>query len=277
MTNFFKGIIVGLAFIIPGVSGGTLMVIMGLYDKAIDAIINFTHNTKKNALFLGLLGLGAIVGILMFSRVLNYLLNNYECSTKMVFIGLIIGGIPATYQTIMEKKDTKLKWYLVLLTFSISIILYIIEKHFISYSIEEKLMAGSIPFIGICIAGILYASGKIIPGISGTALLMLIGMYNYLINTVANPSAITIDTIKVLIPFILSFIISALILFKLINYLLNKHYSTTYSLILGFVFGSIIYVLPSFSTSFMNVILSIFLGLLVMILTIIISIRTKSK
>ena len=172
---------------------------------------------------------------------------------------------------------TKINWYLVLLTLFISIVLYIVEKNLVNYSIEEQLLLGKVPFIAICIAGMLYASGKIIPGISGTALLMLIGMYNYLINMIANLQNFTANQFKIIIPFALSFIISALILFKLINYLLKKHYSTTYSLILGFIIGSVIYVLPSFNTNTLDIVLSIILGFLVMLLTIKISMKKPVK
>ena len=277
MINILKGVIIGLAFIIPGVSGGTLMVLMNLYDKAVDSIVHFTKNIKKNTIFLGTLAIGALIGILIFSKILNYMLMNYETPTKLVFIGLIVGGIPATYKTIISKKQAKINWYLVLLSLFISITLYIVEKHLISYSIEEEILLGKIPFIPICIAGFLYASGKIIPGISGTALLMLIGMYNYLLDIIANISSFNLDKLNILIPFVLSFLISALILFKLINYLLEKHYNVTYSLILGFIVGSVIYVLPSFNTNMLDIILSIILGLLVMLLTYKISIKKPVK
>ena len=277
MINFLLGIIIGLAFIIPGVSGGTLMVMLNIYDKAIDSVVNFTKSIKKNAIFLSTLAIGAIIGILIFSKVLNYLLINFECPTKLVFVGLIVGGIPATYNTIMEKKNTKINWFLVLLTLSISIALFIVEKHFINYSIEEQILLGKIPFFGICLAGLLYASGKIIPGISGSALLMLIGMYNYLINTVANISSLNSSKLQVLIPFAISFLISAILLFNLINYLLKKHYSTTYSLIFGFVIGSIIYVFPSFNTSIIQIVISVILSIIAMLLTYFISRKKPVK
>ena len=277
MINFLSGIIIGLAFIIPGVSGGTLMVMMNLYDRAVNSIVNYTKDIKKNTIFLGTIGLGVITGILLFSKILHYLLNNYECPTKLVFVGLIVGGIPATYKTIKKKRGTKLDYRLILLTLIISIALFFFEKHFINFSIEGELIKGGIPIVGIIIAGFLYASGKIIPGISGTALLMLIGMYNYLINILADISHFQMSYLKVLIPFFISFIISALILFKMINYLLEKHYSKTYSAIFGFILGSIIYVLPSFYTNLTEIILSIVLGLLVMLLTYKISMKKPVK
>ena len=277
MINFLSGIVIGLAFIIPGVSGGTLMVMMNLYDRAVNSIVNYTKDIKKNTIFLGTIGLGVATGILLFSKILHYLLNNYECPTKLVFIGLIVGGIPATYKTIKSKKGTKLNYKITLLTLLISIGLFFFEKYLFDFSLEGDLIKGSIPLFGIIIAGFLYASGKIIPGISGTALLMLIGMYNYLINILADINHFQVSYLKVLIPFFISFIISALILFKMINYFLEKHYSKTYSAILGFILGSIIYVLPSFYVNISELLLSIILGLLVMLLTYKLSIKKSVK
>lgn len=277
MINFLSGIVIGLAFIIPGVSGGTLMVMMNLYDRAVNSIVNYTKDIKKNTIFLGTIGLGVVTGILLFSKILHYLLNNYECPTKLVFVGLIVGGIPATYKTIKSKKGTKLNYKITLLTLLISIGLFFFEKYLFDFSLEGELIKGSIPLFGIIIAGFLYASGKIIPGISGTALLMLIGMYNYLINILADINHFQVSYLKVLIPFFISFIISALILFKMINYFLEKHYSKTYSAILGFILGSIIYVLPSFYVNISELFLSIILGLLVMLLTYKLSIKKPVK
>ena len=277
MINFLSGIVIGLAFIIPGVSGGTLMVMMNLYDRAVNSIVNYTKDIKKNTIFLGTVGLGVVTGILLFSKILHYLLNNYECPTKLVFVGLIVGGIPATYKTIKSKKGTKLNYKITLLTLLISIGLFFFEKYLFDFSLEGDLIKGSIPLFGIIIAGFLYASGKIIPGISGTALLMLIGMYNYLINILADINHFQVSYLKVLIPFLISFIISALILFKMINYFLEKHYSKTYSAILGFILGSIIYVLPSFYVNISELLLSIILGLLVMLLTYKLSIKKPVK
>ena len=70
MINFLSGIVIGLAFIIPGVSGGTLMVMMNLYDRAVNSIVNYTKDIKKNTIFLGTIGLGVATGILLFSKIL---------------------------------------------------------------------------------------------------------------------------------------------------------------------------------------------------------------
>ena len=267
MINYLLGIVIGIAFIIPGVSGGTLMVMLNIYDKAINAVVNFTKDIKKNFLFLGTICLGIITGILVFSKTLNYLLINYEFFTKMFFVGLIIGGIPATYKSIVSKKNMRMNIKLVILTIFLCVLLFWIEKTMINYSIEDQIAIGNIPFIAILLAGFFYACGKIIPGISGAALLMLVGMYNYLVNIVANISNFQVEYLKIIIPFILSFFISALVLFKIINYLIEKHYSQTYSVIFGFSIGSIIYIFPNLNTNILNIIISIILGIVAMMIT----------
>lgn len=269
MKNFIYGIIIGLAFIIPGVSGGTLAVMLGIYDKMINSITSFFKDKKNNAIFILTLGAGIVIGILLFSKLLNYLLTYYEYPVKYAFMGLIIGGVPALYQSIKKEKDTKIDFRITVIAILLCVGLFCIEKYFVNYSIEENIIMGNIPYLGLIIAGFLYASGKIVPGISGTALLMLIGMYDYLIDMVANVTNITMNQLMILVPFGISFIVSAIILFIIINYLIKKHYSKTYSAIFGFVLGSLIYVFPGFGND--KLLLSLVLFVLSTILTVYLS------
>ena len=91
---FLKGILIGIAKIIPGLSGSVLMISFNLYDKAIDAITNFFSDVKRNFTFLLNISLGILIGIVMFSNILNYFIKNYYVYTTSLFIGLILGGIP---------------------------------------------------------------------------------------------------------------------------------------------------------------------------------------
>ena len=91
LINFFKGMAVGVANIIPGVSGGTMAVILHMYDELIESISTFFKDWKKNLLYLIPIGLGAVVGIVAFSKIVKYLLGNYPMATNFFFIGLIIG------------------------------------------------------------------------------------------------------------------------------------------------------------------------------------------
>ena len=94
------------------------------------------------------------------------------------------------------------------------------------------------------IAGFCYSAGKIIPGISGSALLMLLGLYKYFLEIIANPFNINLSLILTFIPFIISFLLSSILILKLINYLLNNHFRNTYSTIIGFVISSILFIYP---------------------------------
>ena len=94
MKNFFKGIIVGIGGIAPGLSGSVLLVIFGLYQKTINAIGTLFKKFKKNIMFLVPLFLGFGVGVLLFSKVVDYLLNTFEMQTRFAFLGLVIGTIP---------------------------------------------------------------------------------------------------------------------------------------------------------------------------------------
>ena len=95
-----KGMIIGLANIIPGVSGGTLMITLGLYEEIIETISHFFKNFKKNLKFIIPLGIGMVLAILLLSKVISICLENYPFPTTIFFIGLIIGGIPLIWKKI---------------------------------------------------------------------------------------------------------------------------------------------------------------------------------
>ena len=101
---FIKGLIIGIGKIIPGVSGAVLAIILKLYDRGLESIVNFFSNPKENILFLLKVGLGIITGIIFFSNIINYTLSNYYVCTMLLFIGLIIGGIPSILKEV-DKKD----------------------------------------------------------------------------------------------------------------------------------------------------------------------------
>ena len=104
MSNFFKGIIVGIGGIAPGLSGSVLLVILGLYQKVITAIGTLFKNLKNNLIFLFPLLLGFGVGVIIFSKIINFLLENYEMYTRFAFLGLVLGTIPLFYKEVIVEK-----------------------------------------------------------------------------------------------------------------------------------------------------------------------------
>ena len=104
INQLIKGIIVGIAKIVPGFSGAVLMISFNLYDRAIDAITNFFKNPKRNMLFLFNLGIGILLGIVLFSKIIYYFITSYYFYTLSLFIGLIIGGIPFIIKKVPKEK-----------------------------------------------------------------------------------------------------------------------------------------------------------------------------
>ena len=222
IKELIKGIIIGIAKIIPGLSGAVLMISFNLYDRAIESITCFFSNPKKNFIFLANLGLGIILGIVLFSKILVFLITNYYLYTTSLFLGLIAGGLPVIY-----KKVPKTGKYLVLVLISFTLIF---SLSFLSNNNDYVLKNTYIDLIYFFIAGILEAVGTIIPGISSTALLMLIGVYNHylvILSGLLNISYL-IDTLRFIIPFSLGMVLGIIIISIIINYLF-KHFKKSQS------------------------------------------------
>ena len=249
IKNILLGIIMGIGFIVPGVSGGVIATILGIYNTIIYKLNHLFDNFKNNILYILPIIIGILISIFSFSKLILYLINNRLEFISYVFIGLILGCVPYLIKEIKIKEKKGISIIPFSLAFVFGILLYIIQN---SNLIENNNIT---PF-KLIIAGLLYSIGKIVPGISGAALLMLIGVYNYFLSIIANPILINIKLIIYFIPFILSFLISSIIILKLIEYLLNNYFRITYSIIIGFVLSSILFIYPN-TISLLDIIISI--------------------
>ena len=102
LKNFFKGIVVGIGGIAPGLSGSVLLVILGLYERVVSVVGTLFKNFKRNILFLIPLIAGMGVGVLLFSKVVDFLLESYAFQTRYAFLGLILGTIPLFYREVRK-------------------------------------------------------------------------------------------------------------------------------------------------------------------------------
>lgn len=241
---FLVGILIGTAMIIPGVSGAVIAVIFGVYDKMIKSLTNLFKDFKNNFMFLFILGLGILMGAIWFSNVLMFLYQKHEVITKFSFIGLILGGVPFLFKEI-KSKNNKINYVAMALTFILSFILWIFSKTMLQLDLDNISSSYIINFFKLFLAGVIYSIGKVIPGISGSFLLIVIGMYEYVLSVIAHPITIGLTQITRLIPFIAGLVFGVLVLLKLINFLLEKHYGLTYSIIVGFILGSIPVLIPN--------------------------------
>ena len=241
-----KGIIIGIGKIIPGVSGSMLAISMGIYQRLIDSINNFFKYPKGNFKFLSKIAIGVIISIVFFSNIILNSLNKHYIITMFFFIGLIIGGFSDITENITKKSK---------FAFFISCIVIIIFG-LINIDNEIEIENSILNFIYFVFAGFIDAVTTVVPGISGTATLMMIGAYDSLIKCLSNVFDLYYFAynIKILMPFIIGFGFGIISTAKLIEYLFKNYKSKTYSIILGFSVATIgIMFLKSFNSFYTTI------------------------
>lgn len=226
MKNFLKGIIVGIGGIAPGLSGSVLLVIFGLYQKTIDAIGTLFKNFKKNILFLVPLFLGFGVGILLFSKVIDFFLSNFEMQTRFTFLGLVIGAIPLFYKEVKKEGFSNKYYAIIIISAILGIYLFTVNKGAFP-QIENPNLLQSI------LLGVAVAASSIIPGVDSAVILSTLGLYELYVTSLAN------FNLGILIPAGIGLVFGALIISFIISKLIKNYYTITFSIIFG-LFISII-------------------------------------
>ena len=244
IINFIRGLFMALADSVPGVSGGTIAFIMGFYDKFINSLDGLIYGDKKakkeSLVFLIKLGVGWICGMVMASLILASLFerNIYEISS--LFLGFIIFSIPLIIKE--EKKELKGKYKNILFTI-IGIILVIIITKLNPVSSKESIVDITHLNIGlifyIIIAGMLAISAMVLPGISGSTLLLIFGLYISILTGIKETLHFNFSYLPALIVFGIGVIIGILSIVKLIKKALKKYRSATIYLVVGLMLGSI--------------------------------------
>ena len=232
----FKGFIVGLACIIPGVSGGTMAIIMGIYEKLIETISNILKKLKENFFFLLFLGIGIVLAILVGSKGLKLCLDNFLLSTILTFVGLVAGGVPFLYKQIKNKKNiANIIGFIVTMSLVIGLTFVNVNNH----SSFDK-----INFVNILILialGFVAAGTMIIPGISGSLVLMILGYYDFILSIVSSLTDFSKIgyNLTILGFFMVGCILGVFFFSFVINYCMKHFKDQTNSCILGFVLASI--------------------------------------
>jgi len=250
VRNFLNGIAFGITETVPGVSGGTIAIVLGFYDELIEAANHFTEDYRKYLKLVIPLLIGVAAGLITFSSIINYLLTNFSFPTMAFFIGLVVGIIPHIYAKVKEPgrfftaKETVL------------ILLPMLALMIISHLKPATVTDPAVVISGITLAymillffsGIIAAAALVMPGVSGSFMLLLIGVYHvatysvssirHLLIDMTNISLMT-DIAKVLVPLGLGIIVGGLLMTRLIEKLLQNHYKTMYSIILGLLIGSV--------------------------------------
>ena len=255
-----KGFIMGIANIIPGVSGGTLAIILGIYEKLIDVLSSFWKNLKKNILFVLPLLIGMGIALIAGSFVIDWGLKNFPIATTLFFVGLVIGGIPFIYMKV-HKKYNVVNVIIFIIIFALVVLLSIL-------TVDSNVSLDKIDFLLIVklfFVGAITAATMIIPGISGSLVLMNMGYYESIVECVKNLTKFSSmgHSICVLLPFGVGVIIGLVLIAKLIKWLLRKFPIQSYFGILAFVIASIVSIIIRMDKSDFNI-GELMLGILLM-------------
>ena len=262
-----KGFFIGLANIIPGVSGGTLALTLGIYEKLIGCISHLFKNLKENIKFLVPIAIGAVLSILLLSKVITYSLDNFVLPTILFFIGAILGGLPMLIKKVSGNKITISNIIIFLLTFSLIIFLLVINS-------ENEVSFENMNFINyilLFIVGIVASATMVIPGVSGSAVLMTLGYYKPILNIVKDLTNFSnlMNNMLVLIPFGIGVVVGILLIAKLLEFLFKNYEVKTYYGVLGFIFASIIAIIYQnlvINTNFVFSIPSLLIGIILFLL-----------
>ncbi|MDU5153056.1 undecaprenyl phosphate translocase family protein, partial [Clostridium sp.] len=254
--EFIYGVIISISQIVPGISGGSIAMILGIYDKLIHAVNNIVKDFKNQYKILFRVGLGAIVGIILFSNIFKTLLEKYPIPLGYMFIGIILGGAPLMFKKATSKRSFSQRSLVYLVIGFVTVLL--MSGDYNGYS-DAIVSLTPFIFMWLFVGGVVIAIALILPGISGSFMLLILGLYNTVI------TAITDFNIPILIPIALGGIVGTVLSARLIEMLLNKYPEQTYMIIFGFILGSVFGVFPGFDG--INSLIGIVLGIVGFIVT----------
>ena len=243
IKRLLQGMVVGIANIIPGVSGGTMMVAMGLYDRLIHAITHLKSEFKESLKLLVPIFLGAGIAIVALSRLFEFLLENYPIPTNFAFCGLIAGSLPFIFKKVKGHSVSVGRAVCFIIFFAIVILMAVIGE---TSGNAADVSFGLINVVKLLLVGIIAAATMVIPGVSGSMMLMLLGYYDTILKTINNfmDALVAFDMQEILvqcgilIPFGIGVILGIFLIAKIIEFIFSKAEIHAYYAIIGLILAS---------------------------------------
>ena len=237
ISNFVCGILIGISSIIPGMSGGTMAVILDIFDQMIAAISNLRQTFKKSVLYLIPIGLGMVAGVLSLSGVMAKMMSHYPAQMQFFFIGVVAGSIPLVMRKGREEPFRRHSLIAFLTTLAVMLVIFFVRPDDTTAEIIRN--PGFSQVIQLILYAAFAAAAMVIPGVSGSFFLMLFGVYHSLLTAVSELN------MAVLIPTMIGMCIGILFCAKILDILLHSHKQAVYYGILGCVIGSIPNIWPA--------------------------------
>ena len=220
LKNFLKGIVAGIGGVAPGLSGSVLLVILGMYEKMVHALGTLFRDFKKNILLLLPLLAGMGVGVLLFSKAVDYLLESFAFQTRYAFLGLILGTIPLFNREVRKNGFAKGYYILIAAAAGLGFFLFGFNRHLFP-AVTEPVWWQSI-LLGVAVAG-----SSIVPGVDSAAILSAFGLYELYVSSVADLN------FQILLPAAGGLLVGAIVISMLMNLLIKHAYTATFSTIFG--------------------------------------------
>lgn len=236
-NNWFillKGMIVGGTMLVPGVSGGSMAMILGVYDKLVSSVSSFRKHKKESFLFLLLFSLGGGIGMLLFANPLLSLLERYPMPMLYFFLGAVAGGVPLIFQ---QAEIKKFSWKIPLYI-NVGLLVVILFSFLPTGMFQSNTEAGGMTLLLLVLAGFVAAVALVLPGISVSYLLLMMGLYDETMR------AISQLYLPFLLPLGIGLLLGIVLTTKGLERAMTKHPQPTYLIILGFVIGSMAQVFP---------------------------------
>lgn len=228
LTIMLKGYAIGSSMSVPGVSGSTMAILLGIYDRLISSISNFFKDIKGNVLFLLKFGIGACAGIGTLSFLIKWLLEKFPIPVSAFFLGAVVGGIPALYK---KTKESPLRISSALY-FLIGFIIVLSIGFIPAGSIDISIGAGITHYLMLLVTGIVIALALVLPGISTSHMLLVLGMYDDMLAAITGFDVVYIGVLGI------ATLIGVFLITKPLEWIMNKYPHQTYCTIIGFVLGS---------------------------------------
>lgn len=243
LSNLLKGAVIGISNIIPGVSGGTMMVAMGIYDQLIHIITHLKTSLRKNWKFLLGIVLGIILAVVLLSKLFEYLLAAWPIPTNLAFCGLIAGSLPVILQNV-KGKGFSLNDGLCFLIFFVIVIGGALLNEF---SAGNVVLALNVPgILMLFLVGFITAATMVIPGVSGSMVLMLLGYYEPILSVISTAvdslAAMNIGSlvwcVLIMIPFLLGVLFGIFAIAKFVEWVFSRWKTQAYWAIIGLIAAS---------------------------------------
>ena len=220
IKRLLKGIIVGLGGVAPGLSGSVLLIIFGLYQKTLDALGTLFTDLKKNLRFLLPLVAGMFLGVLLFGKLIDFFLNNYEMPTRFCFLGLILGTLPMLWQEVKKEGFSRKYYILIFLSAVFGFWFFTMNPDAFPQITDPNLLQS-------ILLGVAVAATAIIPGVDPAVFLSTLGFYEMYISALANLE------LMILLPMIIGLGFGAVLISFGISWLFKRFYTATFSMIFG--------------------------------------------